>query len=59
MYTIDFGGGVNLYTSPRNTVTVGYRYQHLSNANISKHNPGTDADTFYLGLSHFYIRLRQ
>lgn len=54
MYTIDFGGGFKLYTSPRNTVTIGYRYQHLSNANISKHNPGTDADTFYIGLSHFY-----
>jgi hypothetical protein len=53
MFTIDFGAGVNLFTSPRNAVQLGYRYQHLSNANISVHNPGTDADTFYIGFSHF------
>lgn len=56
MYTIDFGCGVNLFTSRRNTLTLGYRYQHLSNANISYHNPGTDADTFYVGFSHFHTR---
>ena len=56
MYTIDFGGGVNLFASRSSTITLGYRYQHLSNANISIHNPGTDADTFYVGYSHFYTR---
>lgn len=54
MYTIDFGGGVNLFESAHNAVSLGYRYQHLSNANISFHNPGTDADTFYIGFSHFH-----
>lgn len=54
MYTIDFGGGVDLFSSAHNAVTLGYRYQHLSNANISVHNPGTDADTFFLGFSHFH-----
>ncbi len=56
MYTIDFGGGVELFRSSRNAVVLGYRYQHLSNANISDHNPGTDADTFYVGFSHFHSR---
>jgi hypothetical protein len=54
MYTIDFGTGVRLYSSPRNALILGYRYQHFSNANISVHNPGTDADTFYIGYSHFH-----
>ena len=54
MYTIDFGTGVRLYSSPRNALILGYRYQHFSNANISVHNPGTDADTFYIGFSHFH-----
>ena len=54
MYTIDFGTGVRLYSSPRNALILGYRYQHFSNANISVHNPGTDADTFYVGFSHFH-----
>ena len=56
MYTIDFGTGVNLFTSHRNTATLGFRYQHLSNANISEHNPGTDACTFYIGYSHFHTK---
>ncbi len=54
MYTIDFGTGVRLYSSPHNALMLGYRYQHFSNANISVHNPGTDADTFYIGFSHFH-----
>jgi hypothetical protein len=54
MYTIDFGTGVNLFVRPREAITVGFRYQHLSNANISIHNPGTDADTFYIGFSRFH-----
>ena len=56
MYTIDFGGGVELFTTAHNALVLGYRYQHLSNANISDHNPGTDADTFYVGLSHFHSK---
>jgi hypothetical protein len=56
MYTVDFGAGVNVFSSARNAITVGYRYQHLSNANISVHNPGTDADTFYVGYSHFHTK---
>jgi hypothetical protein len=54
MYTIDFGTGVNIFVKPRDALTLGFRYQHLSNANISVHNPGTDADTFYVGFSHFH-----
>ncbi len=53
MYTIDFGGGVQIFRKQRQTVTLGYRYQHLSNANISLHNPGTDANTFYVAVSRF------
>lgn len=54
MYTIDMGTGVNIFSTPRNALTIGFRYQHLSNANISHHNPGADAQTFYVGLSHFH-----
>jgi hypothetical protein len=56
MYTIDFGAGVNLFTARRNAITLGFRYQHFSNANISMHNPGTDADTITLGFSHFHTK---
>ena len=53
MYTVDFGCGVNIFRKPREAVAIGYRYQHLSNANISEHNPGTDANTFYVSVSRF------
>jgi hypothetical protein len=53
MYTIDFGTGVNIYQHRSQAIIIGYRYQHLSNANISFHNPGTDANTFYFGVSRF------
>lgn len=54
MYTIDLGAGVNLFTSRRNALSAGFRYQHLSNANISHHNPGADPQTIYVGFAHFF-----
>jgi Lipid A 3-O-deacylase (PagL) len=54
MYTIDFGGGLHLYTSHFVSTTIGFRFDHLSNANISLHNPGTDAELWYLGFSRFH-----
>jgi hypothetical protein len=53
MYTIDFGTGIHVFRKARQDWTLGYRYQHLSNANISEHNPGTDANTFYIAVSRF------
>ena len=56
MYTIDFGAGVNIFRKKSQAYTLGYRYTHLSNADISLHNPGTDANTFYVGVSRFRNR---
>jgi hypothetical protein len=53
MYTIDFGAGINIFRRERQVVTLGYRYQHFANADLSAHNPGTDANTFYVGVSRF------
>ncbi len=53
MYTIDFGCGLHIFRKARQDWSLGYRYQHLSNANISEHNPGTDANTFYLAIGRF------
>jgi hypothetical protein len=53
MYTIDFGGGLQILRKQRQSVTIGYRYQHLSNANISLHNPGTDTNLFFVAVSRF------
>jgi hypothetical protein len=56
MYTIDFGCGFHVFRKARQDWSLGYRYQHLSNANISQHNPGTDANTFYVAVSRFRTR---
>ena len=53
MYTVDYGGGLQIFRKQRQAVTIGYRYQHLSNANISHHNPGTDTNVFYVAVSRF------
>jgi hypothetical protein len=52
VYTVDFGAGVNIFRKMTQAVTIGYRYQHLSNANSGWRN-GTDANTFYVGVSRF------
>ena len=59
MYTMDYGAGINFFRHGNQALTIGYRYQHLSNANISLHNPGTDANTFYVGISRFRNKTRR
>ncbi len=53
MYMVDVGVGVNIFRKETQAVTIGYRFQHLSNAGISLENPGTDANIFYVGVSRF------
>jgi Lipid A 3-O-deacylase (PagL) len=56
MYTIDYGAGLQFFRKQRQSWSFGYRYQHLSNANISHHNPGTDTNLFYVAVSRFRTR---
>jgi len=53
MYTVGPDIGFNIYRHKRQAMSFGWRYTHLSNANISEHNPGTDANVFYVGISRF------
>lgn len=52
-FTFDFGGGVQILTRSRRAFTLGYKYQHISNANRNPVNPGLDANVFYAGFSIF------
>jgi opacity protein-like surface antigen len=52
-FTIASGPGAQIFFTPRTAITVGYRYHHLSNANISKRNPGTDTHQLYFSFSLF------
>jgi hypothetical protein len=52
-FTVGTGPGVQFYITHRSALTVGYRYHHLSNANISNHNPGVDTNQLYFSFSLF------
>jgi opacity protein-like surface antigen len=48
-FTVDFGGGVQFILTSGFTLTLGYRYHHLSNGFRGEINPGIDAHLLYLG----------
>lgn len=52
LYTVDFGAGVNIFTKRFETLTFGFRYDHLFNPMSAPHL-GTDAQIFYFGVSRF------
>jgi hypothetical protein len=53
-FTAQLGGGVQLFTSSRRTaVDLGYKYHHISNANLANQNPGLDSHMLFVGLSFF------
>ena len=42
-FTAQLGGGVQFFTSSRRTaIDLGYKYHHISNANLGNQNPGLD-----------------
>ena len=53
-FTAQLGGGVQLFTSTRRTaIDLGYKYHHISNANLANQNPGLDSHMLFVGLSLF------
>ena len=48
-----FNAGVQVFTRPDRAITIGYDISHLSNAGVSRINPGMNANYFYVGLSIF------
>jgi len=53
-FSIQGGPGVLLFSSQSTAVTVGYRFQHLSNANLCSNNIGLNSTQFILGFSYFF-----
>ncbi len=52
-FTADVGGGVQFMLKNKKAVTLGYKYQHLSNGDRGLSNPGFDSNIFYVGYSIF------
>jgi len=51
-FTAQLGGGVQFFTSDRRTAfDLGYKYHHISNANLGDSNPGLDSHMLFVGVS--------
>jgi opacity protein-like surface antigen len=49
-FAVGIGGGVEISLGRRATLTLGYRYHHLSNGFRGRINPGLDANLLYVDL---------
>ena len=53
-FTAQLGGGLQLFTPSRRTaLDLGYKYHHISNANLADQNLGLDSHMLFVGLSWF------
>ena len=53
-FTAQLGGGVQFFTSSgRTAIELGYKYHHISNANLANQNPGLDSHMLFVGFSFF------
>jgi hypothetical protein len=51
-FTFSLRGGVQIFSSETRSITIGYRYHHISNANTGNpFNPGIDSNFIYAGYS--------
>jgi hypothetical protein len=48
-YTFEFGAGVRWRVRDRESLRIGYKFHHLSNAYSAPQNPGIDAAVFLVG----------
>lgn len=52
-YTADVGAGVEFRLKEKRSLTVGYKYYHISNGDRGIENPGFDNNLFYVGYTFF------
>lgn len=52
-FTLELGGGVEFMVFENLSVTLGYKYHHMSNGGFGNINPGTDSNIFYTGITIF------
>lgn len=52
-FTAQVGSGVQWFAGRRSSIDFGYKYHHISNANLGDKNPGMDSHTLFMGVSFF------
>ncbi len=53
-YIIEGGPGILFFLSEATALTVGYRFQHISNGSACAKNLGLNSSLFTFGISHFF-----
>ncbi len=53
-FVLEAGAGLSYFVTPGVALTGGYRFQHISNGNISRPNRGFNSDTGTVGVSFFF-----
>jgi opacity protein-like surface antigen len=53
-FLLQAGPGLLVVLSDTTVLTVGYRFQHVSNASLCSYNPGINSGALYLGVSYFF-----
>ena len=52
-FTLELGAGVEIMVLDNVSLSVGYKYHHLSNGQQGEINPGVDSNIFYTGVTIF------
>ena len=52
-FTPEIGLGVEFFLAPQRALTLGYKFHHISNADIGDSNPGMNSHVIYAGFSFF------
>ena len=50
-FTPEIGLGLDVFVTPKTAITIGYKFHHMSNAGISRRNPGLNSNVIYSGFS--------
>jgi lipid A 3-O-deacylase len=53
-FILEAGPGVLFFVNERTAVTVGYRFQHISNAGLCSNNLGINSSMGIVGVSYFF-----
>lgn len=52
-FTLELGTGVEFVIAKNVSISVGYKYHHMSNGQFGQINPGVDSNIFYSGITIF------
>lgn len=53
-FNLDLGAGIRCFVARNWSVNLEYRYQHVSNADLARHNLGVNSQGVMLGVSYFF-----